>query len=270
MEDKKEGPPMSRAMFKELVAQGSFRRAARAWRQSRSQEERGRLWEILERFAAAGSDPFEQAWMEPCAFQEAVSSGSIAAVDLMARSARAAGLDVARGLNETDCSPAFGRRGETGESILKGAWLCGPGGEPSGWLRVGAMVDRLLELGADPEGLASAKGAPLASMAGLGLLGPAMALIKAGADPSRRGEGGETTLHAVVRRWDNGSEMWRALVAAGADPSARNDAGQTPEEAADPVHLGWLSAWRESEALRREAPEAGGPAAGPERARRWV
>lgn len=237
--------------------------ATRSWRQSHDEQERSVLWAKMERLAKTGGSVFETAPYRPCAVQEAVSSGSIEALNLMAKAAERSGENMAEGLNATDCSVAFGKgRSSRPQSIIELAWLCGSGLAQSQG-RICQMIERLTELGADPEGLQGSRGAPLQAMAGLGLIGPALSLIKAGADPNGRDEEGATALHKLLRRSDDASAGWRALIEAGADPTIKNKLGQTPQEAADPVQSDWLFALKEREALQEGSAQAPARAAAP-------
>lgn len=222
----------------------AFRSVMRSWRQSKDDEEIERLWRELERRADAGEDPFESAAYEPCAFAEAVFAGSIEAIYLSARAARAGGMDLALGMNETNCS-VYPKLQEP-SSLLEKCWLGTMGlvGKTAELMKV------LMKLGADPEGLPGRRGGPLAGCVAFGDVEGAALLIAAGADPLRIQGEGRTLLHeAVGRNDDDVSAMWRLLTDAGVDPEARDDKGQTAWEVASEAQAGWMSALREREGL---------------------
>lgn len=227
----------------------------RRWRQSKAEPERSALWARMEELADKGADPFASAHRQDCAFQEAVSSGSLAAIELAARAGRAAGLDIKAGLNAKDCSGNFGRERGPGErqSLLELAWL---GGEDEGEEGVVKITRALLALGADPEGLACSPGRPLANAVAMGLIEVAVELIKAGADPTRARPEGGSLLHAALDRREEALGMWEMLIRAGADPAALDAQGRSPWETASDEQRGWLAAWIEREALREESAPA--------------
>lgn len=237
--------------------------AMRAWRQSEPGAGREALWAEASRLAGLGARVFESAPGAACAVEEAICSGSLEALDLMARAAERSGEDFGRGLRETDCSQARAAGGAgRPEALLERSWMraYGPGG---GQAAAAAMIERLVELGADPGGHARARGGPLMTMCYLGLEEAAVALIRAGADPNERDERGDTALHKLLRRKEEASKAWGALVRAGADAGLRNNAGQTPAESADPAQRHWLEALREREALMESAGLGRGASPGP-------
>lgn len=228
-----------------------FRGVMRGWCRSRDSSVRERLWGRLTALAEGGADPFKVkgSHAASCAFEEAVVSGDTLAIKLAAKAAEAAGISVRDGLNQTDC--VNGEQGRRPKSILEQVWL---------FDREEGAADRirlLIELGADPEGLAGSPGFPLMLMVAVGSVECAAALIEAGADVKRVQEGGGTLLHLALRRHEDASRMWRLLVAAGADPRATNENGDTPFERANSRQWAWIKALLESEELREQI-ESGG------------
>lgn len=72
--------------------------------------------------------------------------------------------------------------------------------------------------------------APLHLAAAYGSTAPVEALLRAGADPNRRDDSGETALHALAARCDATAETVEALLDAGGRRDLRNHWGETPAE----------------------------------------
>lgn len=105
--------------------------------------------------------------------------------------------------------------------------------------------------------------APLHLAAAYGSTAPVEALLRAGADPNRRDDGGETALHALAARCDATAYAFEALLDAGGRRDLRNRRGETPaERGALHRNTAVFGALHPAAALR--------DAAAVEEARRWI
>lgn len=244
---------------------GEFARLMRAWRQSRGEgpmalEQKRALWERLVALARAGCDPVYVTAYQPAALFEAVSSGSVEAVEL---AARAAGERWVGKVDAVDLS-GYSQGEARHETCLANCWLgeasrdVSDMGDQRPALRV---AKKLLELGANPEGAPGNWGYPLISAARFGDVEMVLLLIGAGADPRLPRSDGSGVLHALLNRSDFQREAFVALVEAGADPQALDAQGRTPFESANPAQSGWIGAWVEREALILSARPSQGPSA---------
>jgi hypothetical protein len=149
----------------------SFAQAMRAWRQAKTGFERDILWIQLGMAAGAVNlsesnaeppNPFLHGLRQPSALHEAVVSGSLDAIDLIAAMTGNPAL-LSERLNE--CHVDLGsHRNTLGETVISHAWL----GSSAHQGTSEPMIRKLVSLGAHPDGCSVNLGLPLRGCISMG------------------------------------------------------------------------------------------------------
>ena len=197
------------------------------------------LWRLMESYADRSVSPFCCGDARASAAQNAVASGSLAAVALVARAAGPERMAkcVDKLGQDGDHPGMMGRPG----TILSDAWAgrAALGGSCS------SMVRALVELGAHPDGSERAPGKPMRTMIQVGDADAIRELLDRGADPWITGADGSTMMHAVLGRREPVEEAWRMLLERGLDPWAKNARGRSAFDVAHEGQGAWAAAERE-------------------------
>lgn len=223
--------------------EAGFGEAMRTWRvmggDSALDWRRAELWSLMEGYADRSVSPFHCADARASAAHNAVSSGSLAALALVARAAGPERMaqSVDR-LGQDGDRPGMASRPGT---ILGDAWA----GRRALGGTCARMVRALVALGAHPDGSARAPGKPMRTMIQVGDAEAVSELLALGADPWILGAGGATMMHAALGRGEPSEEVWRALLGAGLDPWAKDAKGLSPFDAAHQGQGLWVAAERE-------------------------
>lgn len=240
-----------------------FATTMRSWRQVSHEEEKEKLWQRLCDLASGAHgripNPFIHSSYRPSALHEAVTSGSFEALDLIAKTG---GPMLSERINEPDIDGMSKRFGPeaSGKTVITHCWLASTNTDGTDRTSA-AMIRRLIELGAHPDGCAAQPGAPIIMSAAMGDLEAVRALLDAGARIDRRVpiSANGTILHYALKRREPAMKMHDLLVERGIDVEALDDDGRSAYDTASEEQCDWIRARKEKLILEKASGAASEP-----------